>query len=95
VATQGTSRRISNSAISHLYYGLYSYEVDGLQVLDNEFHDNVLYGVDPHTHSRNLVIERNVVHHNGKHGIILAEHCVDSVIRNNIVYANKHHGIVM
>jgi parallel beta-helix repeat protein len=93
--TAGTSGHINGSVISHLYYGLYSYEVDGLQVLDNEFHDNVLYGVDPHTHSRNLVIERNVVHHNGKHGIILAEDCVDSVIRNNVVYANEHHGIVM
>jgi parallel beta-helix repeat protein len=51
--------------------------------------------VDPHTHSRNLVIERYVVHHNGKHGIILAEECVDSVIRDNVVYDNKHHGIVM
>jgi parallel beta-helix repeat protein len=93
--TEGTGGHIVNSVISHLFYGLYSYEVDGLQALDNEFHDNVLYGIDPHTHSRNLVIERNVVHDNGKHGIILAEDCVDSVIRNNIVYANKHHGIVM
>jgi parallel beta-helix repeat protein len=93
--TEGTGGHIINSVISHLYYGLYSYEVDGLQVLDNEFHDNVLYGIDPHTHSHNLAIERNVVHDNGKHGIILAEDCVDSVIRDNIVYANKHHGIVM
>jgi parallel beta-helix repeat protein len=93
--TEGTTGHIINSVVSHLYYGLYSYEVGGLQVLDNEFHDNVLYGVDPHTDSRNLVIERNVVHHNGKHGIILAEDCVDSVIRDNVVYANKHHGIVM
>ncbi|MFC5234661.1 right-handed parallel beta-helix repeat-containing protein [Pseudonocardia zijingensis] len=93
--TEGTTGHIRGSVISHLYYGLYSYEVDGLEVTDNEFHDNVLYGVDPHTESRNLVIERNVVHHNGKHGIILAEDCVDSVIRDNVVYANKHHGIVM
>jgi parallel beta-helix repeat protein len=93
--TAGTTGHIRGSVVSHLYYGLYSYEVDGLQVQDNEFHDNVLYGIDPHTHSRNLVIERNVVHHNGKHGIILAEDCVDSVIRDNVVYANKHHGIVM
>jgi parallel beta-helix repeat protein len=93
--TEETTGSITNSVVSHLYYGLYSYEVTGLQVLDNEFHNNILYGVDPHTHSSNLVIERNVVHHNGKHGIILAEHCVDSVIRDNIVYANKHHGIVM
>jgi parallel beta-helix repeat protein len=93
--TEGSSGHIRGSVVSHLYYGLYSYGVDGLQVLDNEFHDNVLYGIDPHTHSRNLVIERNVVHHNGKHGIILAEDCVDSVIRDNVVYDNKHHGIVM
>jgi parallel beta-helix repeat protein len=92
--TEGTTGHIRGSVVSHLYYGLYSYEVDGLQVQDNEFHDNILYGVDPHTNSRNLVIERNVVHHNGKHGIILAEECVDSVIRDNIVYENKHHGIV-
>jgi parallel beta-helix repeat protein len=93
--TEGTTGGIIGTVVSHLYYGLYSYEVTGLQVLDNEFHDNILYGVDPHTGSRNLTIERNVVHHNGKHGIILAEHCVDSVIRDNVVYANEHHGIVM
>lgn len=93
--TEGTGGHITNSVVSHLFYGLYSYEVDGLQVLDNEFHDNVLYGIDPHTGSRNLAIERNIVHDNGKHGIILAEDCTDSVIRGNVVYANKHHGIVM
>ena len=93
--TEGTTGQITNSVVSHLFYGLYTYEVGGLQVQDNEFHDNVLYGVDPHTRSHDLVIERNVVHDNGKHGIILAEDCVDSVIRDNIVYANDHHGIVM
>ena len=93
--TEGTTGHISNSVVSHNFYGLYTYEVGGLQVQDNEFHDNVLYGVDPHTRSHDLVIERNVVHDNGKHGIILAEDCVDSVIRDNIVYANAHHGIVM
>jgi parallel beta-helix repeat protein len=93
--TAETTGSITNSVVSHLYYGLYSYEITGLQVLDNEFHDNVLYGVDPHTGSTQMAIERNVVHHNGKHGIILAEDCTDSVIRDNIVYANNHHGIVM
>lgn len=93
--TAGTTGSITNSVVSHLYFGLYSYEVDGLRIQDNEFHDNVLYGVDPHTGSRNLVIERNTVYNNGKHGIILAEDCVDSVVRDNIVYGNAHHGIVM
>jgi parallel beta-helix repeat protein len=93
--TEGTTGLITNSVVSHNFYGLYTYDVGGLRVQDNEFHDNVLYGIDPHTRSHNLVIERNVVHDNGKHGIVLAEGCVDSVIRDNIVYANAHHGIVM
>jgi parallel beta-helix repeat protein len=91
----GTGGGLRHSVVSHLYFGLYTYEIDGLQVTDNEIHDSVLYGVDPHTASRNLVIERNVVHDNGKHGIILAEDCTDSVIRDNVVYRNAHHGIVL
>ncbi|MGQ0576208.1 MAG: right-handed parallel beta-helix repeat-containing protein [Pseudonocardia sp.] len=93
--TAGAGGHLKGSVVSHLYFGMYSYEIDGLEITDNEFHDNVLYGVDPHTGSRNLVIERNVVHDNGKHGIILAEDCVDSVIRDNVVYRNGHHGIVL
>ncbi|MGE3289098.1 MAG: right-handed parallel beta-helix repeat-containing protein [Pseudonocardia sp.] len=93
--TTGTTGAITRSVVSHLYFGVYTYEVDGFRVADSEFHDNVVYGIDPHTGSRNMVIERNVVHDNGKHGIILAEDCVDSVIRGNVVYRNAHHGIVL
>jgi parallel beta-helix repeat protein len=93
--TAGTGGSIIDSIVSNLYYGLYTYEVRGLSVLDNEFYANVLYGIDPHTGSTDLRIERNVVHDNGKHGIILAEDCTDSVIRGNVVYRNAHHGIVL
>lgn len=93
--TEGSGGRISHSIVSNLYFGLYSYEVGGLVVTDNEFSANVVYGIDPHTGSHDLRIERNVVYGNGKHGIILAEDCVDSVIRDNVVYGNGHHGIVM
>ena len=86
---------ITNSVVSHNYFGLFTFEVDALVVADNEVHDSVLYGIDPHTGSKNLRIERNVVHDNGKHGIILAEDCTDSVIRENVVYRNAHHGIVL
>jgi parallel beta-helix repeat protein len=93
--TEGTTGKITNSLVSHNYFGIYTYEVGGLVVADNEIHDNQLYGIDPHTGSHSLTIERNVVHDNGKHGIILAEDCVDSVIRDNTVYRNNHHGIVL
>jgi parallel beta-helix repeat protein len=93
--TEGTGGKLTNSISSHNYFGMYSYEVGGLVISGNEFHDNRLYGVDPHTGSHNLTIEKNIVHDNGKHGIILAEDCTDSVIRDNIVYRNNHHGIVL
>ena len=93
--TEGSGGHITNSLISHLYFGLYSFDVGGLTVSDNEVSENILYGIDPHTGSHNLTIERNIVHDNGKHGIILAEDCVDSVIRDNVVYRNQHHGIVL
>jgi parallel beta-helix repeat protein len=86
---------VTDSVVSHNYFGLYTAGVDGWVAADNEVHDSVLYGIDPHTGSKNLRIERNVVHDNGKHGIILAEDCTDSVIRENVVYRNQHHGIVL
>ena len=93
--TAGTSGSLTNSTVSDLYFGLYTYGVDGLVVTDNEVMNSVLYGIDPHTGTRNIRIERNRVHDNGKHGIILAEDCTDSVIRDNLVYRNDHHGIVL
>jgi parallel beta-helix repeat protein len=93
--TEGSSGHITNSVISHLYFGLYTFDVGGLTISDNVVRDNILYGIDPHTGSHNLTIERNIVHDNGKHGIILAEDCTDSVIRDNVVFRNEHHGIVL
>jgi parallel beta-helix repeat protein len=93
--TEGSGGHLTNSIVSQLYFGVYSFDVGGLTISDNEVRDNILYGIDPHTGSHNLTIERNIVHDNGKHGIILAEDCTDSVIRDNVVYRNQHHGIVL
>ncbi len=93
--TAGTTGRLTDSIVSHLYYGLYTYEVGGLVVTGNEVFASTVYGIDPHTGSHDLTITGNVVHDNGKHGIILAEDCVDSVIADNVVYRNQQHGIVL
>lgn len=87
--------KITNSVVSHGNFGLYSYQTDDLTIADSEFHDNLFYGIDPHTGSHKLRIERNITHDNGKHGLILAEDCTDGVIRDNVSYNNKHHGIVL
>jgi parallel beta-helix repeat protein len=93
--TKGTTGRLTDSIVSNLYYGVYSYEVGGLVVTGNEVYASSVYGIDPHTGSHDMTIAHNVVHDNGKHGIILAEDCVDSVISDNVVYANGQHGIVL
>jgi parallel beta-helix repeat protein len=90
-----TTGKIAHSVVSDLYFGMYSYQVSGLEITDNEFFHNAVYGIDPHTSSKDLKIQRNVVHDNGKHGIILAENCTNSVITDNVVYNNGHHGIVL
>ena len=93
--TEGSGGHVADSDMSHMYFGVYSFDVGGLSITGNNVHDSTLYGIDPHTGSHNLTIKNNVVHDNGKHGIILAEDCVDSVISGNIVYRNQHHGIVL
>jgi parallel beta-helix repeat protein len=93
--TPGTSGKIVDSFVSHNFYGLYSYDIDGLAIRGNEVAYNSMYGIDPHTRSKHLAIENNVVHDNGKHGIILAEECSDSLIRGNVAFGNLHHGIVL
>lgn len=90
-----TRGEIVDSYVAYNYYGLYTYQVNDFVIRRNQVHNNVLYGLDPHTGSQRLVIENNLVHDNGKHGIILAEECSDSVVRNNVVYGNRHHGIVL
>jgi parallel beta-helix repeat protein len=92
---RGTTGQIVDSYVSHNFYGVYSFDMDGLLVRGNEVHHNVMYGIDPHTRSNKLVIESNVSHDNGKHGIILAEECSDGQVRNNVVFNNLHHGIVI
>lgn len=91
----GTRGEIVDSYLAYNYYGLYTYAVNDLVIRRNEVHNNVLYGLDPHTGSHRLVIEDNLVHSNGKHGIILAEDCTEGIIRNNVVHSNLHHGIVL
>ena len=59
------------------YYGFYTYEADAVVLVDNEVHENVVYGLDPHDRSNRLIIANNHAHHNGKHGIIISREVND------------------
>lgn len=86
---------VINSRIHHNYYGVYTYGGNAMEFRGNEFDNNVLYGLDPHDNSDNLIIENNQAHNNGTHGIICSRFCDHLTIRNNRAYNNGGNGIML
>ena len=91
-ATSGEAR---DSMFHHNFFGAYTNEARDVVFRRNVFHDNVYYGWDPHTSSRNLVVEDNEAYGNGSHGFIASQDVVDSVIRRNYSHHNGGNGIVL
>ena len=79
---------VENTVIHHNYYGAYSFGAEGMVWRNNEFYNNIEYGLDPHDDSDNLLIEGNNAHHNGNNGIICSKRCNNLTIRNNIANFN-------
>ncbi|MBI2012144.1 right-handed parallel beta-helix repeat-containing protein [Candidatus Daviesbacteria bacterium] len=86
---------VINSHIHHNYFGMYTFGADAMKIQNNEVDTNVMYGIDPHDDSDNLLIEGNRTHHNGTHGIICSQRCNNLTIRNNKSYENKGTGIML
>ena len=86
---------VENTVIHHNYYGAYSFGAEAMVWRNNEFRDNIQYGLDPHDDSDNLIIENNYAHHNGNHGIICSKRCNNLIIRNNVANYNVGHGIML
>lgn len=86
---------ILDSTIHHNYMGMYSYGAYAMNIVNNEFYENVQYGIDPYDNSDWLVIEGNYSHHNGNHGIICSRYCDNLIIRNNRSSYNNDHGIML
>ena len=86
---------VTGSRIHHNFFGAYTYGAQGMNWLDNEIDNNVMYGLDPHDDSDEFLIEGNDVHDNGKHGIIGSRRCDHLVIRENNSYNNGGNGIML
>ena len=85
----GEGSEIKNSNIHHLLKGFYSKNAAYIIIDNNTFHNNYLYGIDPHTGSNNFVITNNLVYNNNASGIICSKHCFDLLIEGNEVYNNS------
>lgn len=91
----GVLGSVTKTRIHHNYYGAYTWGADGMVWRNNEFDNNVLYGLDPHDNSDNLIIEDNLAHHNGSHGIICSRYCDHLMIRRNTARDNGGNGIML
>jgi len=91
----GTGHIIGNKFID-IYFGFYSYEADDVVILKNEYVDNVVYAIDPHDRSKNLIIAHNHTHGaKKKHGIIISRDVNHSFIFNNVTENNEGSGIMI
>ncbi|MEM6811043.1 MAG: right-handed parallel beta-helix repeat-containing protein [Pseudomonadota bacterium] len=88
--------QILNSSFEDFYFGFYSHEADNVVIIGNDYRDNIIYAIDPHDWSKNLIIAQNRVSGTKiKHGIILSRHVTDSYVLNNIVTHNVGSGIML
>ena len=76
---------IKNSIFEYNYIGFYSENSDDFELRGNTFYGNTLYGFDPHTGSRNFLIDSNHVSLSGSQGIICSFLCDNVTITNNLV----------
>ena len=91
----GDGSIVSGNNIHNLYFAFYSKGVGGMKVENNLIHDNIHYGLDPHTGTHDMIIRNNVVHDNGSIGIICSLDCYNITVENNTVYNNTKMGIML
>jgi hypothetical protein len=78
------------------HFGFYSYEAENIQVVGNEYVDNVVYGLDPHDRTRKLTIAYNTTYGTMmKHGIIISREVDESWIVGNLSFDNVGSGIML
>lgn len=91
----GDGSTIRGNNIHNLYFAFYSKGVGGMMIENNRIHNNIHYGLDPHTGTHDMIIRNNTVHDNGSIGIICSLDCYNITIENNTVYNNTKMGIML
>jgi parallel beta-helix repeat protein len=90
----GAGSLVQNNNIHHNWRAFYSAGIGGLTFTKNVVHDNLQYGVDPHSGTHDMYITYNKVYNNN-HGIICSVMCSNIHIENNEIYNNKRDGIFL
>ncbi|MFN8490841.1 MAG: right-handed parallel beta-helix repeat-containing protein [Caldilineaceae bacterium] len=93
--TTGSTGSLLDSDVHDNYFGVYSYAAYNVKLLRNKVHDNLGYGIDPHSSTQNFEVANNEVSNNQLHGIIFSRDCINNWIHDNTVHDNGEHGIML
>jgi len=76
--------------------GYYCSEAKNTVLLGNLMYDNLIYDIDPHDYSHNLIIARNITAKaKHAHGIVISRQVNNSVIAQNMTFNNHSAGIML
>ncbi len=76
--------------------GFYSANAKNINIVGNYIHDNVIYNIDPHDYSNNLLIARNLLSSaRHAHGVIISRGVTKTLIAQNISIKNHSNGIML
>jgi poly(beta-D-mannuronate) C5 epimerase len=83
---------VSGSKFHDMWMAFYSNGAYNIVVDGNEYYNNILYALDPHTGTHNMTITNNYLHHNPI-GVICSLDCYNILIEGNRVEHNTRVGI--
>ena len=84
------------NTIHNNMFGFYTHNAKNVILAGNYFYNNLIYNIDPHDYSSNLIIARNIEKKAiFAHGIVLSRGVKNSFIAQNIALDNKGNGIMI
>jgi hypothetical protein len=92
----GTSHdmEIRGSKFHDMWMAFYSSGAYNITIDGNEFYNNILYAIDPHTGTHNMTVSNNKVYNNKGIAVICSWNCYDIVFERNEVHDNAGAGLM-
>jgi hypothetical protein len=85
---------IRGSKFHDMWMAFYSREAYNITIDNNEFYNNILYAIDPHTGTHNMTVSNNKVYNNRGIAVICSWNCYDIVFERNVIHDNAGAGLM-
>lgn len=94
--TEFPSVDMIGNRLKDIYFGFFSFDADGVNIIDNHIAESHVYGIDPHDDTRNMLIHGNYVYGSRRsHGIILSRRIHNTVVSHNVSTGNAKAGFFL